>query len=85
MNAATNKGPRPLHIRSSGRGPFYIHEQTEENCNSERVCQSGERLFSELAADGCETILEVGEDVVNVLGADGQADGVLIDALVGQL
>ena len=69
----------------SGRDFLYtrVHEQKEENCNSESVCQSGGRLFSELAADGCETILEVGEDVVDVLGADGQADGVLIDALIG--
>ena len=26
-----------------------------------------------LAADGCEACLEVGDDVVDVLGADGQA------------
>ena len=38
-----------------------------------------------LAADGCEASLEVGDDVVDVLGADGQADGVLVDLLLGQL
>ena len=37
-----------------------------------------------LAADGCKTGFEVGEDVVDVLGADGQADGVLVDLLLGQ-
>ena len=38
-----------------------------------------------LAADGCEASLEVGDDIVDVLGADGQADGVLVDLLLGQL
>ena len=38
-----------------------------------------------LAADGCETGFEVGDDIVDVLGADGQADGVLVDLLLGQL
>ena len=38
-----------------------------------------------LAADSCEACLEVGDDVVDVLGADGQADGVLADLLLGQL
>ncbi len=37
------------------------------------------------AADGREASLEVGDDVVDVLGADGQADGVLVDLLLGQL
>ena len=37
-----------------------------------------------LAADGCKTGFEVGEDVVDVLSADGQADGVLVDLLLGQ-
>ena len=37
-----------------------------------------------LAADSCEASLEVGDDVVDVLGADGQADGVLVDLLLGQ-
>ena len=37
-----------------------------------------------LAADGCKTGFEVGEDVVDVFGADGQADGVLVDLLLGQ-
>ena len=38
-----------------------------------------------LAADGCEACLQIGDDVIDVLGADGQADGVLIDLLLGQL
>ena len=38
-----------------------------------------------LAADGCEASLQIGDDVINVLGADGQADGVRIDLLLGQL
>ena len=38
-----------------------------------------------LAADSCEACLEVSDDVVDVLGADGQADGVLVDLLLGQL
>ncbi len=38
-----------------------------------------------LAADGCEASLQIGDDVIDVLGADGQADGVLIDLLLGQL
>ena len=37
------------------------------------------------AADGCEASFQIGDDVINVLGADGQADGVLIDLLLGQL
>ena len=37
------------------------------------------------AADGCEACLEVSDDVVDMLGADGQTDGVLIDLLLGQL
>ena len=36
-------------------------------------------------SDGFEGGLEVGEDVVDVLGADGQADGIGADALVGEL
>ena len=38
-----------------------------------------------LAADGCEASFQIGDDVIDVLGADGQADGVLIDLLLGQL
>ena len=38
-----------------------------------------------LAADGCEACLQIGDDVIDVLGADGQADGVLIDLLLGPL
>ena len=38
-----------------------------------------------LAADGCEACLQISDDVINVLGTDGQADGVLIDLLFGQL
>ena len=34
---------------------------------------------------GGEALLQVGDDVVDVLGADGEADGVLVDALVLQL
>ena len=45
----------------------------------------GRRPAPSLAADGCETGFEVGDDIVDVLGADGQADGVLIDLLLGQL
>ena len=45
----------------------------------------GRRPARSLAADGCETGFEVGDDIVDVLGADGQADGVLIDLLFGQL
>ena len=36
-----------------------------------------------LAADGCKTGFQIGKDVINVLGADGQADGVLVDLLLG--
>ena len=45
----------------------------------------GRRPAPSLAADGCETGFEVGDDIVDVLGADGQADGVLVDLLLGQL
>ena len=45
----------------------------------------GRFVGESLAADGCEASLEVGDDVVDVLGADGQADGVLVDLLLGQL
>lgn len=45
----------------------------------------GRFVGESLAADGCEAYLEVGDDVVDVLGADGQADGVLVDLLLGQL
>ena len=38
-----------------------------------------------LAADGCEACLQIGDDVIDMLSADGQADGVLIDLLLGQL
>ena len=37
------------------------------------------------AADGCEACLQIGDDVIDMLSADGQADGVLIDLLFGQL
>ena len=49
---------------------------------SRRGCRAGRRYCS---ADGFEGGLEVGEDVVDVLGADGQADGIGADALVGEL
>ena len=35
--------------------------------------------------DGCEAGFQIGDDVIDVLGTDGQADGVLIDLLLGQL
>ena len=38
-----------------------------------------------LTADGCEACLQIGNDIIDVLGADGQADGVLVDLLLGQL
>ena len=34
--------------------------------------------------DGREPLLEVGDDVIDVLGADGEADGALVDVLVIQ-
>ena len=46
-----------------------------------RGCRAGRWCSS---ADGFEGGLEVGEDVVDVLGADGQADGIGADALVGE-
>ena len=49
---------------------------------SRRGCRAGRRYCS---ADGFEGGLEVGEDIVDVLGADGQADGIGADALVGEL
>ena len=36
-----------------------------------------------LAADGCKTGFQIGKDVIDVLSADGQADGVLVDLLLG--
>ena len=38
-----------------------------------------------LAADGCEASLQISDDIIDVLSTDGQADGVLIDLLFGQL
>ena len=38
-----------------------------------------------LTADSCEACLQIGNDIIDVLGADGQADGVLVDLLLGQL
>ncbi len=38
-----------------------------------------------LTADSCEACLQIGDDIIDVLGADGQADGVLVDLLLGQL
>ena len=35
--------------------------------------------------DRCETLLQIGDDVVDVLGADGETDRALGDALIGQL
>ena len=32
-----------------------------------------------------QRLLQIGDDVIDVLGADGQADGVLVDLLLGQL
>ena len=45
-------------------------------------------MCDEVASSGLhggEALLQVGDDVVDVLGADGEADGVLVDALVLQL
>ena len=39
------------------------------------------RLFG----SGGKALLQIGNDVIDVLGADGQADGVGLDALVQQL
>ena len=67
-------------------GCFYYAIQ--ENGGENRVFMlPGDGRFAgeSLAADGCEACLEVGDDVVDVLGADGQADGVLVDLLLGQL
>ena len=36
-------------------------------------------------SDGGEGLVEVGDEVVHVLRADGEPDGALVDALVGKL
>ena len=50
---------------------------------SHSLCGKENRCL--LAADGCEAGFQIGKDIINVLGADGQADGVLVDLLLGQL
>ena len=45
---------------------------------------SGKENRCLLAADGCEAGFQIGKDIIKVLGADGQADGVLVDLLLGQ-
>ena len=35
--------------------------------------------------DSIQSLVEIREDVVDMLGADGQADGVLVDAHILQL
>ena len=37
-----------------------------------------------LTADSCEACLQIGNDIIDVLGAYGQADGVLVDLLLSK-
>ena len=44
-----------------------------------------ERKHNAFLFRGGEALFQIGDDVVNVLGADGEADGVGMDVLVLQL
>ena len=39
----------------------------------------------EKISDGCKALFQIGNDVVNMLCADGEADGRLCNALIGKL
>ena len=69
--------------RGGEHHPSHPPEQFEPalwQCDEFRSSFDGESLLH-----GLETVLEVGEDVVDLLGADGEADGALMDTLILEL
>ena len=77
-NTNTQKEPPHGNFRTA---VLCTHDQKGEG---RRVFVRAWGAGALLAADGCEACLQIGDDVINVLGTDGQADGVLIDLLLGQ-
>lgn len=41
-----------------------------------------EHKIIDLCLNSVEAVFQIGNDIVNMLGTDGQADGILIDAYV---
>lgn len=68
------------------QGMRYTHEEEKEKEKTNKASRQSLGGDGDLfAANGCETGFQIGDDIVDVLGADGQTDGILVDLLLGQL